>query len=129
MYKLKNYRHTKEKTFRNQLKYLRRFQLKNIYFPTKLDQQIVVDEDATSPCKSKKHSSKKDIEEGSFIPDQQFVHLNALASRHKRKRQDVESNLSTENQCEISRYSLEIITLGGDLDDGVVNTTQNVIWE
>ena len=52
-----------------------------------------------------------------------------MASRHKRKRQDVESNLSIENQCEISRYSLEIITLGGDLDDGVVNTTQNVIWE
>ena len=52
-----------------------------------------------------------------------------MASRHKRKRQDVESNLSTENECEISRYSLEIIPLGGDLDDGVVNTTQNVIWE
>ena len=129
MCNLKNYRHTKQSTFRNQLKYLRRFQLKNIYFPTKLDQQIVVDEDATSPCKSKKHSSKKNIDEGSFIPDQQFVHLNALASRHKRKRQDVESNLSTENQSEISRYSLEIITLGGDIDDGVVNTTQNVIWE
>ena len=77
MYKLKNYRHTKERTFRNKLKYLRRFQLKNIYFPTKLDQQIVVDEDATSPCKSKKHSSKKNIDEGSFIPDKQFVHLNA----------------------------------------------------
>ena len=123
MYKLKNYRHTKERTFRNQLKYLRRFQLKNIYFPTKLDQQIVVDEDATSPCKSKKHSSKKNIDEGSFIIDQQVFHLNTMASRHKRKRQDVESNLSTENQCEIYRYSLEIITLGGDLDDGVVNTT------
>ena len=52
-----------------------------------------------------------------------------MASRHKRKRQAVESNLSTENQSEISRYSLKIITLGGDLDDGVVNITQHVIWE
>ena len=127
MYKLKNYKHRKERTSKNQLKYLIRFHLKNIYFPTELDQQIVVDEDATSPCKSKKHSSKKNIDEGSFIPDQQFVHLNALASIHKRKRQDVESNLSTENQSEISRYSLEIITPCGDLDDGVVNKTQNVI--
>ena len=50
-----------------------------------------------------------------------------MASRHKRKRQDVESNLSIENQSKISRYSLEIITPRGDLDDGVVNKTQNVI--
>jgi len=97
MYKLKNYRHTKERTFRNKLKYLRRFQLKNIYFPTKLDQQIVVDEDATSTSKSKKHSSKKNIDEGSFSPDQQVDHLNTLSSRRKRRRQDVESNLDTEN--------------------------------
>ena len=48
MYKLKNYKHRKERTSKNQLKYLRRLHLKNIYFPSELDQQIIVDEDATS---------------------------------------------------------------------------------
>ena len=37
--------------------------------------------------------------------------------------------LALKIKSEISRYTLEIITLGGDLDDGVVNTTQNVIRE
>ena len=48
MYKRKNYKHRKERTSKNQLKYLRRLHLKNIYFPSELDQQIIVDEDATS---------------------------------------------------------------------------------
>ena len=69
------------------------------------------------------------MDEGTFIPNQQVVHLDTPASKCKMRRQDVESNLSTENQSEISRYSLEIITRGGDLDDGVVKTTQNVIWD
>ena len=97
MYQLKNYKHRKERTSKNKLKYIRRLHLKNIYFPTELDQQIIIDEDATSAGKSKKHSFKKNIDEGSFIPNQQVVHLNTLASRCKRRRQDVESNLSTEN--------------------------------
>ena len=35
----------------------------------------------------------------------------------------------TENKSEISRDSLDIINLGGDLDDGVVNTTKNAIQD
>ena len=69
---------------------------KKISRPTELDQQIVADEDVTSVGKSKKHSSKKHIDEGDFIPDQQVVHLDTLASRRKRRIQDVESNVSTE---------------------------------
>ena len=98
MYKLKNYKHRKERTSKNQLKYVRRFHLKNIYFPTKLDQQFVVDEDATSAGKSTEHSSQKNIDECSFIPDQQVIHLYTRASIHKRRRQDVEFNVSTENK-------------------------------
>ena len=56
------------------------------------------------------------------------VHLDTPCSRRKR-RQDVEPNVITENQSEISGDSLEIITLGGDLDDGIVNTTQNSIQD
>ena len=70
---------------------------KKIYFPTDLYQQIIVDEDATSAGKSKKHSLKKNIDEGSFIPNQQVVHLNTLDSRCKRRRQVVESNISTKS--------------------------------
>ena len=60
------------------------------------------------------------------IPDQQVVHLNTIVSRYKR-RQYVESNVIVENHSENLGDSLEIINLGGDLDDGVVKTTQNVI--
>ena len=57
--------------------------------PIELDQQIVVVGDITYVGKSKKHSSKIDMDGGAFIPNQQVVHLNALASRCKRRRQDV----------------------------------------
>ena len=60
------------------------------------------------------------------IPNQQVVHLNTIVSIYKR-RQYVESNVIVENQSENSGDSLEIINPGGDLDDGVVKTTQNVI--
>ena len=87
----------KEKDIQKSTEVPKKFTLKKISHPTELDQQIVVDEDVTSAGKSKKHSSKKNINEGSFIPDQLVIHLNTLASRRKRRRQDVESNLSTEN--------------------------------
>ena len=67
------------------------------------------------------------MDEGASIPDQQVVHLDTPTSRRKMRRQDVESNVSTGNQSEISGDSLEIINPGDDLDDGVVKTTQNFI--
>ena len=69
------------------------------------------------------------MDEASFIPDQQVVHLDTPTSRHKIRRQDVESNVNTENQSEIYGDSSEIITPDGDLDDGVVKTTQNAIQD
>ena len=56
------------------------------------------------------------------------VHLDTPSSRRKR-RQVVEPNVITENQSEIYGDSLGIITPGDDLDDGVVKTTQNSIWD
>ena len=96
---------------------------KKISHPNELDQQIVVDEDVTSAGKSKKHSSKINIYECAFILDQHVVHLDKLASRCKRRTQDVESNVIIKNQSENSEDSLEIITLGRYLDDGVDKTT------
>ena len=61
------------------------------------------------------------------IPNQQVIHLDTPTSRRKRRRQDVESNVITENQSENYGDSFEIISSGGDLDDGVVKTTPNAI--
>ena len=71
---------------------------KKISLPTELDQQIVDDEDVASTSKSKKHSSKINMDEGAFIPDQEVVHLDTPASRRKRRKQYVKSNVITENQ-------------------------------
>ena len=87
----------KEKDIQKSTEVPKKVTFKKIYSPTELDQQIIVDEDATSASKSKKQSSIKNIDEGYFIPNQQVVQLNALASRHKRRRHDVQSNLSTKN--------------------------------
>ena len=46
------------------------------------------------------------MDEGVFIPGQQVFHLDTPASRHKRRRQDFESNVITENQSEIFGDSL-----------------------
>ena len=100
MFKLKKYKHRKERTSKNQLKYLGRLHLKKISRQTKLDQQIVADEDVTSVGNSKKHSSKINMDEGVFIPNQQVVYLDTPTSRRKRRRHDVESNVITENQSE-----------------------------
>ena len=105
----------------------RKVTLKKISRPTELDQQIVAIEDVTSTGKSKKHSSKINMDEGTFIPDQQVIHLDTPALRHRRRRQDVESNVITKNQSDNFGDSLEIITSGSDLDDGVVKTTKNSI--
>ena len=67
------------------------------------------------------------MDEDSFIHDQQGVHLDTPYSRRKRRRQYVESNVITENQSEKYVDSLEIITPGSDLNNGVVKTTQNAI--
>ena len=52
----------------------RKVTFKKISLPTKLDQHIVVDEDVTYAGKSKKHSSKINMDEGAFIHDKQVFH-------------------------------------------------------
>ena len=69
------------------------------------------------------------MDEGAFIHDEQVVNLDRPTSRCKRRRKYVESNVITENKSEIYGKNLEIITPGGDLDDDVVNTTQNAIHD
>ena len=59
MYKLKNYKHKKGKDIQKSTKVLKKDKVKKMSLLTKLDQEIVVDEDVTSASKSKKHSSKK----------------------------------------------------------------------
>ena len=76
----------------------RKVTFKKISRPTKLDQQIVADEDVTSVGNSKKHSSKINMDEGAFIPNKQVFHLDTPASIHKRRKQDVESNVISKNQ-------------------------------
>ena len=69
------------------------------------------------------------MDEGVFILDQRDVHLDTPASRHKRRRKYVESNVIAKNWSKIIGDNLEIITLCGGLDDGVVKTTNNAIRE
>ena len=47
----------------------RKVTFKKIPLPTELNQQIVADEDITYAGKSKKHSSKKNMDESAFIRD------------------------------------------------------------
>ena len=75
----------------------RKVTLKTYRVPTNLDKQIGVYEDVISAGKSKKHSSKRTMDEGVFIPDQRDVHLDTPASRHKRRRKYVESNVIAKN--------------------------------
>ena len=70
MCKHKKYKNIKENSSNNQMKSLRRLHLKNISLPTKYDQWIVVDENATSIGSSKKHSLERAMDEGVSILDQ-----------------------------------------------------------
>ena len=65
------------------------------------------------------------------INDANIVHLDETPSSHKRKRPSVlineESIVSIQPGSENSGSSRGIITLGADLDDSVIKTTQNSI--